>query len=142
MPLNEKDKVVALKNAKSVYSQSMGSTEHITMLCCVSASGSALPPMIMYPVSFPGGQYKVGGPDDTLYAKSSSGWIDSELFLHWFKTFFLKFAVPEQPLVLLADGHKSHENMELIDCARENNIILLCLPHHTTHALHLLDVCF
>ena len=142
MPLNEKDKVVALKNAKSVYSQSMGSTEHITMLCCVSASGSALPPMIMYPVSFPGGQYKVGGPDDTSYAKSSSGWIDSELFLHWFKTFFLKFAVPEQPLVLLADGHKSHENMELIDCARENNIILLCLPHHTTHALHLLDVCF
>ena len=83
LPLNEKnDKVVALKNVNSVYSQSMGSTKHITMLCCVSASGSAWPPMIMYPVSFSGGQYKLGGPDDTLYAKSSSGWVDSELFLH------------------------------------------------------------
>ena len=69
LPLNEKkDKVVALKNAKSVYSQSMGSTKHITMLCCVSASGSALPPMIMYPLSFSGGQYILGGPDDTLHA--------------------------------------------------------------------------
>ena len=44
--------------------------------------------MIMYPVSFPGGQYKLDGPDDTLYAKSSSGWIDSELILHWFKRIF------------------------------------------------------
>ena len=45
----------------------------VTMLCCVSAPGLALPPMIIYLVSFTGGQYKVGGPDDTLYAKSSSG---------------------------------------------------------------------
>ena len=56
----------------------MGSTEHIT----VSVSGSALPSMIIDTVYFPGGQYKQGGPDYTLYAKSSSGWMDSELFLH------------------------------------------------------------
>ena len=76
----------------------------------------------------------------TLYAKSTSGWIDSELFLLWFKKLFLKFAVSERPLVLIVDGHKSHENIELIDCARKNNIILLCLPPHTTHALQPLDV--
>ena len=28
----------------------------------------------------------------------------------------------------------------MIDCARKNNIILLCLPPHTTHALQALDV--
>ena len=74
LPLNEnKDKVIALKNTKAIYSQAMGSTEHITMLCCVSSSGAALPPMIIYPGTYPGGQYRLGGPDDTLYAKSSSG---------------------------------------------------------------------
>ena len=89
LPLNEnKDKVVALKNTKCIYSQAMGTTEHITMLCCVSSAGATLPPMIIYPGTFPGGQYKLGGPDDTLYAKSSSGWIDSELFFIWFKKFF------------------------------------------------------
>ena len=124
LPLNEnKDKVVALKNAKSVYSQSM-----VTMLCCVSASGSALPPMIIYPVSFPGWQYKLGGPDDTLYANSSSGWIDSERFLHWFKRIFLKFAVPERPLILLVDGHKSHENIELIVLVKIISFCFVC-PH-------------
>ena len=64
----------------------MGCTEHITMLCCVSASGSTLPPM--KPVSFPGRQYKLGGPKDTLYVKSSSDWIDCEMILHWFKRIF------------------------------------------------------
>ena len=68
LPLNEnKDKVIALKNTKAIYSQAMGSTEHITMLCCVSSSGAALPPMIIYPGTYPGGQYRLGGPDDTLY---------------------------------------------------------------------------
>ena len=50
--------------------------------------------MIIYSKCFPGGPYRFDGPDDTLYAKSKSGWIDSELFLTWLKKFFLKFSVP------------------------------------------------
>ena len=141
LPLNEsKEKAVTVKSAKSTYCQSTGSTEHITMLCGVSASGAALPPMIIYPRSFPGGQYRFGGPDDCVYSKSESGWVDSDLFLQWFKKVFLKYAVQERPLLLLVDGHKSHETLELIDLARSNNVILLCLPAHTTHALQPLDV--
>lgn len=68
-------------NFKRRHPNLFGSTEHIiTMLCGVSAAGSALPPMIIYPRSFPGGQYKLGGPDDSLYAKSKFGWFDSEPF--------------------------------------------------------------
>ena len=53
---------------------------------------------------------------------------------------FLKYAVPERPVLLLVDGHKSHETIELVDLARSNNVILVCLPPHTTHALQPLDV--
>ena len=82
LPLNEtKEKAVTMRNSKSVFSQSLGTTEHITVLCGASASGAALPPMIIYPRSFPGGQYRFGGPDDAVYARSESGWVDSELFL-------------------------------------------------------------
>lgn len=109
------------------------------MLYCTSSSGTALPPMIIYPGTFPGGQYRLGGPDDTLYARSCSGWFDSELFLDWFRNFFFLYSVPKRPLVLVVDGHESLKNMNLIDCARKI-IILLCLPPHTTHALQPLGV--
>lgn len=68
--------------------------------------------MIIYPQAFLGGQYRFGGPDDTVYAKSDSGWIDSELFYQWFKKVF---PVPERPLLLLVDRHKSHLTLDLID---------------------------
>ena len=110
------------------------------MLCCASAAGFPLPPLIIFSKCFPGGQYRFDGPDDALYAKSESGWIDTELFITWFKQIFLKFAVPQRPLLLLIDGHKSHMGLELVDLCRENNVILFCLPPHTTHALQPLDV--
>lgn len=141
IPLNEsKEKAVTVKNTKTVYSQSMGSTEHITLLCAGSATGTAIPPMIIYPKAFPGGQYKFGGPDYALYARSDSGWVDSELFFEWMKKVFIRYIVPERPVFLLVDGHKSHLTIDLIDLCRENEIILFCLPPHTTHALQPLDV--
>ena len=121
LPLNEtKEKAVTMRNSKSVFSQSLGTTEHITVLCGASASGAALPPMIIYPRSFPGGQYRFGGPDDAVYARSESGWVDSELFLEWIRRVFLKYAVSSRPLLLIIDGHKTHMTLECIDLCRSN----------------------
>ena len=141
VPLDcSREKAVTMKGAKNVYCQTHGTKEHITLLCCASAAGIPHPPMIIYAKSFPGGQYRFDGPDDTLYAKSESGWIDSELFMVWIKKIFLKYAVPQRPVLLLIDGHKSHINIDVIDLCRSNNVILYCLPPHTTHALQPLDV--
>lgn len=80
LPLDQtKERAVTLKKAKCVYSQSLGTTEHITMLCGALASGVALPPMIIYPQTFPGGQYQFGGPDDSVYARSDSGTMESPM---------------------------------------------------------------
>ena len=68
--------------------------------------------MIIYSKSFPGGPYRFEGPDDALYARSDSGWIDSELFISWYKI-FLKFVVPQCPLLLLSDGHKSQMTSDI-----------------------------
>ena len=81
--------MVAAKGAKNVYSLTMGASDHISLLCCVSAAGHPLPPMIIYSKSFPGGPYRFDG----LYAKSESSWIDTELFLTWLKKIFLKHVV-------------------------------------------------
>ena len=135
-----REKVVTTKGVKNVYRQSQGTSDHIMMLCCASAAGLPLPPLIIYSKCFPGGQYRFDGPDDALYVKSESGWIDRELFITWFKKIFLNFSVAQRPLLLLIDGHKSHMGLDLVDLCRKNNVILFCLPPHTTHALQPLDV--
>ena len=83
------------------------------MLCGASAAGITLPPMIIYPKTFPGGAYTFDGPDDIVYPKSESGWVDSELFLSWMNKVFLEFAVPQCLVMLFADGHKSHFMLKL-----------------------------
>ena len=110
------------------------------MLCAASAAGFPLPPMIIYPKAYPGGAYTFAGPDDALNGKSESGYVDSELFIKWMEKIFLKFAVPERPIILFIDGHKSHVTLDVVDMARNNDVILFCLPPHTTHALQPLDV--
>jgi len=37
--------------------------------------------------------------------------------------------------LLIVDGHTSHFNYDLLSYAKENDIIVLCLPANTTHVL-------
>ena len=46
-----------------------------------------------------------------------------------------------QPLILILDGHGSHYQPELIKFARQNEVLLFCLPPHTTHESQPLDTC-
>lgn len=46
-------------------------------------------------------------------------------------------------MLLLLDGHVSHtQNIEVIDLARQNGVVILCFPPHCTHRLQPLDVAF
>lgn len=40
---------------------------------------------------------------------------------------------PERPQLLIMDGHDSHNHIEFVQLARENNIILIELPSKTSH---------
>jgi hypothetical protein len=47
---------------------------------------------------------------------------------------------PNEPALLIFDGHSSHDSEEADKIAEENNIHFVCLPPHTTHKLQPLDV--
>ncbi|CAH1992916.1 unnamed protein product [Acanthoscelides obtectus] len=67
-----------------------------------------------------------------------------EVFFEWFKN-FIKFsgAQKETPVLLLFDGHASDtKNIDVIDLARDNGVILLCFPPHCTRRLQPLDEAF
>jgi hypothetical protein len=44
------------------------------------------------------------------------------------------------PQLLIFDGHNSHTHFEFLEYAHDHNIIVLCLPPHTTHRLQPCDV--
>jgi hypothetical protein len=50
--------------------------------------------------------------------------MEDILGVTWFKDHFLKYCGPERPQIILLDSHSSHETLDLIDLARENNIAL------------------
>lgn len=75
---------------------------------------------------------------------SESSWITSELFLQWFKE-FVRFsgATVDRKVLLLLDGHSTHtQNIDLINEARSNGVIILYFPPHTTHRLQVANVAF
>ena len=45
--------------------------------------------------------------------------------------------------LLIINGHESHYSVDFQDLCKEKNIILLCMPAHSSHLLQPLDVaCF
>lgn len=69
--------------------------------------------------------------------------MDEAVFFEWFTQRFIVQArkiAPKDKIVLIFDGHSSHISMRTIDEALKNDIILLCLPAHSSHLLQPLDV--
>ena len=52
---------------------------------------------------------------------------------------FIPLAVAGRPVLLMLDGHSSHYQPDLVRFAKEHEIILFCLPPHTTHESQPLD---
>ncbi|XP_030757332.1 uncharacterized protein LOC115883165 [Sitophilus oryzae] len=138
-------KILALKGKRQVGTLTSAERgETITAEICFSAAGAYMPPMLIFPRKRKQQSFELGLPPGSVVEVSDSGWITSELFLNWFKLFvtFSK-ATKENPVLLLLDGHATHtKNIDLILHARENGVILLCFPPHTSHRLQPLDVSF
>lgn len=131
--------VIVSHSTKHAYEQSGGSGKSFTTnLVCGNAAGEILPPFIIYSAKNLNPQWTFGGPSDSAYAVSESGWITKNLFYEWFKVFVNHTAV-SKPALLIMDNHSCHVSIDVIEMAKENQIILLLLPPHTTHCLQPLD---
>lgn len=135
-------KILAEKGRKQVGRlTSLERGKNTTLLACVSATGTFIPPFMVFPRvrmnptllsnAFPG---TVGFP-------APSGWMDAELFLKFLKHFIdCTKTTKESPSLLILDGHASHKSIEAIKLARDSGVALLTLPPHTSNRLQPLDV--
>ena len=134
-------KVFSAVGRKHVYSLTSGEKGKThTVVVCVSASGHAIPPLMIYPRKRVVPELmRNGAVPGTIFMSSDSGWITLEIYLQWFK-YFITSIPPARPVLLIEDGHGSHISLDVIELARANNIHLLCLPSHTSHILQPLDI--
>ena len=102
-------------------------------------NGSWIPPLIIFKGVRWNDNLKADCLPNCMVKLSPKGWINSDLFLEWFK-FFIDSIPSERPVILFMDSHASHINMDVILLAKENEIYLFTFPAHTSHLLQPLDV--
>ena len=98
-----------------------------------------MPPFVVFNRKTLSKELCVGEVPGTMYGLSQNGWVDSELFDLWFSNHFLAHAVPTRPLLLIMNGASSHLNPLTIQKAAQKEVVLFCLPPHSTHKTQPLD---
>lgn len=141
---NKPAKVLAAKGSKNVSSITSGEKgETISVIACCNAEGTFLPPYSIFKGKNKKMEFLDGMPNGSNIAMGEkSAYVNASIFLDWLKNHFLP-RKPAGTALLILDGHTSHTNsVEVLEFCEENNIILLCLPSHTTHYLQPLDRAF
>jgi hypothetical protein len=116
--------------------------ETITVEICMSAAGSFMPPLFVFPRQRHNVEFMRNAPPGSFAEFHKSGWMQKEIFERWLEKFIIfTNASKDRPVLLILDGH-STKIIELITMARDNGVILLYFPPHCTHKLLPLDVGF
>ena len=112
-----------------------------SVLFCASAAGHYLPPLVVFAAEHVYDKWMENGPKDALYTCTPRGYMQGLNFESWFLKVFVEYVKNyEKPVVVIYDGHGSHITYVTMAAARDNNIIVVCLPAHTSHAMQPLDV--
>lgn len=124
-----------------------GNREWITVIQGIGSYGYVLPPFIIVARKnhLSSWYENTPMPADWVVAVTSNGWTTNERGVDWIKHFnqYTKSRTKGGYRLLIVDGHESHQSYEFEKYCKEQNIITLCMPSHSSHKLQPLDVgCF
>jgi hypothetical protein len=124
-----------------------GDREWTTVIQGINAMGWPIPPFIIFQgKNHLSAWYKEEDlPHDWVIAVSENGWTTNKLGLQWLKHFdeHTKRRTLGVARLLIIDGHESHDSLHFQQYCKDNNIVTLCMPAHSSHLLQPLDVgCF
>jgi hypothetical protein len=121
-----------------------GNREWATAICAVAADGHVVPPFLCVQGRFHLAPWYQNGnvPRDWVVTTTQNGWTDNKTGLQWLKHFdgATRTRRKGRYRMLVLDGHESHINAEFNEYCKENDIIPLCLPSHSSHLTQPLDV--
>ena len=144
----KKGNVLGPVNYKSFLQSSReNDKEGLTVLMEYSATGKIAPPMIVYAYEqhIPRDVAEAVASVDPTWAvgRSDTGWMTSLTFYDYMSQVFEPWLTANQiptPILVYADGHKSHLSLEIAEFCTEKQILLIALYLNSTHLLQPLDV--
>ena len=123
-----------------------GNREWVTVIESINSTGWILPPLIIFKGQLHQLSWYETLPSNWMVGVSENGWTTDEIGLTWLKKLFGPFTERRKVgryRLLILDGHGSHVTAEFDRYCTENDIIVLCMPPHSSHLLQPLDVaCF
>ena len=138
--------VVGSAQKRFIQKKQPGSKAWTSFIECISATGVALLPLVMFKGKsvqqqwFPTALREFKG---WKFTATENGWTSNATALEWLQKVFIPQTAPRDPSearLLILDGHGSHETTEFMWECYSNNIHLLFLPPHTSHVLQPLDL--
>jgi len=144
--LGDNGLVVGSAEKRSIQKKFPGSRAWTSFLECISATGVALPPLVIFKGKTVQQQWF---PQDLTpfrnweFTATDNGWTTDEVAVEWLKKIFIPSTQPSSPQekrLLIMDGHGSHETIDFMFLCIQHNIYLLYLPAHTSHVLQPLDL--
>jgi hypothetical protein len=122
---------------------SHGDTEHISVVECISASGTVIAPLIIIKGAVIQARWFADLRDgDIAIGVSESGYSNDILSFQWLQHWdrLSKKSQQGEYRLLIMDGYESHLTIQFVRYCEMQKIILLRLPPHSTHFLQPLDV--
>lgn len=115
----------------------------ISIMFAATASGKLMEPYVVYKSERLYDKWCIGGPPNTRYNRTKSGWFDGVTFMNWFETVVVPWAKKlSGTKVIIGDNLSSHLNIEVLRNCQRLGIKFIFLPPHTSHLTQPLDVGF
>ncbi|RHX98756.1 hypothetical protein DYB28_008764 [Aphanomyces astaci] len=141
-PTKMTTKVVLHRSTKSVYVEEATALSHATIVACIGADGSKLPPLFIVPrdrvLTDVCDSLVIPGASVTT---SEKGWTNSYICRKWLVMLHASIpSITKPSILLILDGCSSHDSTYINDEAEAISILLLFLPANSTRMFQPLDV--
>lgn len=136
-------KVICKRGSKYIEKICNHSKSSTSLMFCGNASGTCLPPYIVYRAENMWTTWTENGPEGARYNRTKNGWFDSTSFEDWFQSTFIP-AVKNMDgkKVIIGDNLSSHISINVLRLCEQHNVDFVCLPPNSTQLTQPLDVAF
>jgi hypothetical protein len=131
-------------NIRQQFQAKPGRQEWVTVVECICADGSVVPPLVIFKAEKLSTQWipaSVHG--NWRFNCNSKGWTSNEHGLDWLVRCFepeTRDKAAGEYRLLICDGHDSHITGDFIAHCIDNDILLMIFPPHSSHLTQPLDV--
>ncbi|XP_047132683.1 uncharacterized protein LOC124811343 [Hydra vulgaris] len=137
-------KVVIARRGCKYPERVMNSTKaSVSVMFAAAGDGTILSPYVVYKAQHMYDSWRVGGPPNSRFSRTKSGWFDSYCFQDWVETIAIPHLSKLKGVkVLLGDNLVSHLSVDIIKTCQEHNMKFVFLPSNSTHLTQPLDMAF